>query len=426
MIKSTTIFIFLGILSFIATAQSNDAQRKYEEFRQQTVQNYIDFRDKANNEYIDFMKQAWIQYDTLPAIPTPKDKTIPPINFPINDYTKPIKDNEIPVISITPIIHIEPQPLPPYPIKEQPQPIEQYFSFTFFGTIGKVRINNDMQFSLSGNDEYSIADGWRVLSNPLYNNLICDCLSIRKKHNLCDWAYLQMLKEFATAFCGKNTNEATLLAAYIYCQSGYKMRLAIADNRLRLMYASNHFIYNQTYFNIDNYNYYILDSNNNCGNIRICQASYPQEKPLSLIITQNQIFDRNESDKKELRSKRYPDIKAFVSCNKNNIDFFNGYPTSMLNGNFLTRWAMYANTPMNESITADLYPVLQKHISNLSKKEAAERLLNWVQTAFVYGYDNKVWGYDRAFFPEETLYYPYNDCEDRSILFSRLSKIYLT
>ena len=47
-------------------------------------------------------------------------------------------------------------------------------------------------------------------------------------------------------------------------------------------------------------------------------------------------------------------------------------------------------------------------------------LLNFVQTAFVYEYDDKVWGGDRAFFAEESLYYPYCDCEDRSILFSRL------
>lgn len=31
-----------------------------------------------------------------------------------------------------------------------------------------------------------------------------------------------------------------------------------------------------------------------------------------------------------------------------------------------------------------------------------------------------MWGGDRAFFADETLYYPYCDCEDRSILFSRL------
>ena len=47
-------------------------------------------------------------------------------------------------------------------------------------------------------------------------------------------------------------------------------------------------------------------------------------------------------------------------------------------------------------------------------------LLNFVQTSLVYEYDDKVWGGDRAFFAEETLYYPYADCEDRAILYSRL------
>ena len=49
-----------------------------------------------------------------------------------------------------------------------------------------------------------------------------------------------------------------------------------------------------------------------------------------------------------------------------------------------------------------------------------EILLNWVQTAFAYKVDDEVWGQDRAFFAQETLYYPYCDCEDRAILFSRL------
>ena len=35
-------------------------------------------------------------------------------------------------------------------------------------------------------------------------------------------------------------------------------------------------------------------------------------------------------------------------------------------------------------------------------------------------FDEKVWGADRAFFPSESLFYPYCDCEDRSILLSRL------
>lgn len=56
----------------------------------------------------------------------------------------------------------------------------------------------------------------------------------------------------------------------------------------------------------------------------------------------------------------------------------------------------------------------------MSEREAVGILLNWVQTAFEYRYDNQVWGRDRAFFAQETLYYPYSDCEDRAILFSRL------
>ena len=72
------------------------------------------------------------------------------------------------------------------------------------------------------------------------------------------------------------------------------------------------------------------------------------------------------------------------------------------------------------AVRGSLYPALRRAIDGLPAKEAAECLLNFVQTAFVYEYDETVWGADRAFFSEETLFYPYCDCEDRSILFSRL------
>ena len=32
------------------------------------------------------------------------------------------------------------------------------------------------------------------------------------------------------------------------------------------------------------------------------------------------------------------------------IDFYNTYPTSEINGNVMTRWAMYANTPLDEHV----------------------------------------------------------------------------
>ena len=102
------------------------------------------------------------------------------------------------------------------------------------------------------------------------------------------------------------------------------------------------------------------------------------------------------------------------------INFFDKYPSAYIGNDATTRWAVYANTPLDPTIAAALYPRLRTALEGLSERDAVNKLLQFVQTALVYEYDDKVWGGDRAFFAEETLYYPYADCEDRSVLFSRL------
>jgi len=67
-----------------------------------------------------------------------------------------------------------------------------------------------------------------------------------------------------------------------------------------------------------------------------------------------------------------------------------------------------------------LYPVLQKAIEGKKEVEAVNMLLNFVQTGFGYSSDQDQFGYERPLYPDETFYYPYCDCEDRSILFSCL------
>ena len=47
-------------------------------------------------------------------------------------------------------------------------------------------------------------------------------------------------------------------------------------------------------------------------------------------------------------------------------------------------------------------------------------MLNFVQTAFDYKTDEQQFGYEKYFYPEEVIAYPYSDCEDRSALFAWL------
>ena len=69
----------------------------------------------------------------------------------------------------------------------------------------------------------------------------------------------------------------------------------------------------------------------------------------------------------------------------------------------MTRWAMYAQTPLNATTREELYKQLASLVAGKDELEAANMLLNFVQMGFTYKYDEEVWGEDRAFFAEESL-----------------------
>lgn len=141
---------------------------------------------------------------------------------------------------------------------------------------------------------------------------------------------------------------------------------------------------------------------------------------MSLLIPKEQKFTYSPTSESIHQSSRYKDMNVSVKANKNRLDFYSSYPTSEINNNMVSRWAMYANMPIPGEINEKLYPQLKKSIEGLDQLAAVNKILNWVQTGFVYEFDDKVWGEDRAFFPEESLHYPFCDCEDRSILFTRI------
>lgn len=251
-----------------------------------------------------------------------------------------------------------------------------------------------------------------------YNNVIRDCLELRIKRLLSDWAYLRMIDTLSDTFLGQNSNEAELLKAFIYCQSGYQMRLAMADGHLYMLYASQHFMFDKSCWQVDGVYYYA--DNCEAEQLQICGAKFPGEKPLSLYIDKEQQLATKPTKERLIQSSDVDWLKATVSEDENLMAFCKDYPTSCVGENFMTRWAMYANAPMSTHAKNKLYTALKKIIQNRPLAESVDILCHWVQTAFVYEYDDKVWGSDRAFFADETLYYPYCDCEDRSILLTRI------
>lgn len=398
-------------------AQDNPFLNDFNSFRQETKANYDNFRDEANKQYADFLRKAWEDYKRVSPVPKPKDEDKPPVVLADKDKGKEQKSNPLPIKETVKPPVVEPQPEPVAPIQETPTVKDRWLSFVLYGTSMKARVPENKTFHLSGCSEESVADGWKQLSSNEYNNTIHDCLELRTTRHLSDWAYLNLLAKLAETSLGRG-NEATLLTAYLYCQSGYKMRLATASGSLYMLYASQHTVLGVGYYTLGGVKYYPF----NCDEeqMHICDVAFPKEKAMSLLLPTQQELDVDKSEPRTLVSEAFGNMKATVCVNKNLISFYNNYPTSRLGKDIMTRWAMYANTPMDETVKESLYPALRANIAGLSEKDAMERLLNWVQTGFVYEYDDKVWGHDRAFFAEETLFYPYCDCEDRSIMLSRL------
>lgn len=414
----TLLAFFLGITLF---AQDDDwskrvresqesARKEYEQFRQQATTDYNDFRRKANEEYAKFMEEAWTYFKSNPK---EEFSWSPKPSKPIVAESNPIPENTLVEINLKPIAPkpIE-RPNPVEPIPSLPKPKEPVTYIHFFGTEIPFYIQNYRPTRMNDASEKNVAKLWMELSDQEYDNLIAECLRNRTEFNLCDWGYIMLTEQVAELLCGGHTNEAVVLHMYLLTQSGYQMRIGRADGKLFVLVGSSEKIYHYSYFKIKGVNYYLFDKSMEDKPFRIFDHAFPKEKLMSLMTYQPKLHIEASAPRR-IVSERFPSVKAMVKVNKNLIDFFNSYPLS-------DRWTYYSMTSISDMAKDSLYPVLRNAIKGKRESEAANILINFVQTGFSYATDQEQFGYERPMFPDESLYYPFNDCEDRAIFYSCL------
>ncbi len=475
-------FFLLSVLlvSLTVSAQTDafeefrkQQQAAFNKFEQDKQAEYDAFRKRVNDEYADFLRQAWESFETSPADEPEKEQMMPPVvlddtkadptqdsvaaaeptlaDQPEQPETQPNAGEPAPEEDVRPVqqqidrlaapavkpIVVKPKTVTPKPIAVQPtvvvvpapipapEPIapvqpkkEEYKRETiaYFGALITIGFPIEDNLKLKKLNENAIADAWKELAGSKYDITVKTALDARKANSLCDWAYLNVLRQITEKHYGQ-TNEAVLMQAFLMTQSGYRIRMGMADDKLTLLIASLYHIYGMRYVTLDGTKYYIFGKKGD-AQLKMCKAKFEKEQSLSLQIASLPKLGNEPTPKRKLTSKR--GVSVEVSVNKNMLDFFGNYPKASVNGDFGTRWAAFANTPLEPEVKAMIYPTLKKTIAGMSERDAVGIILNWVQTAFVYGYDDQIWGGDRPFFAQETLYYPYSDCEDRAILFSRL------
>ncbi len=420
------------------------AQSEINAFKNATEQEFNNFRDSINAEFAKFMECAWTNFTTLPAMKAPETPLPPVIATPEEEKRpiaepKPIKEETKPVVetkpqkeipkpitkpedkkSDTPLATLAPQSqtpdtkpaVTPKPTQEL-TPVVKGFDFEYYGTPCKVGLVASHKFSLSGIDEKSVADAWRRLSSNDYVAVVDDCLRYKERLNLCDWAYLRFVEIMSSEFFGSaNSDEACVMQMFILTQSGYKVRIARGGGKLVLLLPSSDEIYGYSYLTIDGANYYVLDKSVTASSFAIFDHEFPKEQWFAVGVTKEPLLAKKQGVMRYYKSKD-DKYTAALKLNKNIIDFYADYPR---NG----KWNVYSKASLSADVKSALYPQLKKHIAGKSKADAANILLNFVQTAFKYKTDPEQFGEERPLFADETFYYPYCDCEDRSILYSIL------
>lgn len=394
--------------------QRQRAQQQYDDARKKAEAEYAAFRKRANEEYAAAVQEAWTRMGLEPAVPKPKEPAPPRPPKPQVDKlptTVPLPQGEV----IAPPAKIDPVPLPPIP---EPEPAVPTMQFALYGTTCSVHTATDgLRFKLASLDEKGVAAAWKNLSAERYDGLLHDCMAQREALQLSDWGYLQLLGSMSGQLLGKGSNEAVLLQMYLLAQSGYRVRMARADGKLVLLVPFNRDIYNYPYITIDGVRHYAL-SPKRSGSLSVCNVKFPREQVANILMGRLPELggtDGAADGKKSrtLQAERFGTMKATVTVNRHLIDYLNDYPLS-------SAWEYYVLAGLSDEVKGELYPALSSQIEGKSKKKAAAMLLDFVQTAFDYATDQEQFGYERPLFGDESVFYPKNDCEDRSIFYSIL------
>lgn len=275
-------------------------------------------------------------------------------------------------------------------------------------------LNNSLnrKCSLNGLNENAIADAYEALCNSDYKPLLADCAQIRKDLRLNDWGVFTLVRQVADTYCG-TANESIVMQQFLLNEMGYKARMArkATGDKMMLFVATDCPIYAHPYITLNGQNYYNLSGNNEQCQFYMCQKDSPKAKnSVGMQLKEAPLFPGTVVS--STHQAKGSAARVTVDVPKALMDFYKDYPQC--------DYSVYFNAPVNAAMENRILSSLAPLVQGRNEADAANILINFVQTAFQYQTDGQQFGYEKPFFVEELFYYPYSDCEDRAMLFSYL------
>lgn len=265
--------------------------------------------------------------------------------------------------------------------------------------------------SIGNMREKAVADAYEAMCKADYKPLLADCRQLKNDLKLNDWGVFLFVRDVSNALCA-DAHASVVMQQFLLNELGYKSKMARRADRdqMLLFVATDCKMYGRPYFTKDGLNYYNLTSDETCQ-FYMCQKDSPKAKS-SIDMQITNAPQLNSGMVNSVHKNGAGTVAVSVDVPKSLMLFYKSMPQC--------DYSVYVNAKVNPAVADRLLSSLAPIVEGKSETEAANLLINFVQTGFKYATDQEQFGYEKPFFVEELFYYPYCDCEDRAVLYSYL------
>ena len=419
-------FVMIPLVGFISPCIGQDDQKQkndkeFNEFQNKITNDFSGFQSKNDSIFLRFLETSWKEFKLFREEIKVRVK---PVEQPMvgglkgNTEEPPVKNNIQENKQFNQPEPEQPGETLPEESTETAKPGEKAGysgGLNFFGQQVELPAGNDLP-SVRTISNAEIVNYYKSYTlNKSMANTAGEIAKFAKDILLNDWGCLYLLI-LASEKYYPEMNSRVLFVWMTMLKHGFDVRIAHDASTVFLLVNFGNRIFNKLYVNISNQRYYVYTFPRQpepMTDINSYEAVYPKlVKPVSLVIDQlpgltGQTF---------YRKLIFTHDTVFLSITLPLIEFMNAYPDCEL--------PVYFNAPASDKAMKSMDKLLLPTLTGKSETEKVAIILSLVQKSMPYKIDEAQFGKENYLFADETLYYPFSDCEDRVILLSKLIERY--
>lgn len=468
------VFTLIFIVSAVAVYSQDDEYHKFIQRNKQQLKDkkdayqkkvtelnrdMQDYIDRQNKEFADFVEKQWALFNDFakdrPAMSKPKMEKMPvaentgellPVKSAEISFSK---EEELPKVTHSVAVSYEDKSDKNYLLKNrlgEDGPVElptkdfdkskrlnidnsSNILINFYGRQVSIHVDPKLKMVSNGIEEKKVAEYFSNIAKCQEEThaLWEEIDNVVNDFGLNEWGYFCLIRSISEKMFA-NINDRVLFCFYMLRnEGGFKTRLArgqesgaltllIALDNSKQVYSYAYFRFNDDDLGKNQVKYYTVygggKANEAVYSYDYCKQD-AEKKQMTLDFTNN--LNMGSCDVNRTLKLTDKD-NITLPYNKSHMAYLNDVP--------MTVFPIYFQNP----VSIEAQQVLQKKFNEMKKDYTPTQfiamLLNFVQNGFEYKTDEEQFGYEKYFYPEEVIGYPYCDCEDRSALFAWLVQKY--